>query len=60
VTGILNLKGCASLTSLPEDLMVSVGVFLSDDMCDQVRIDAERLASEGKIGKIVIEKIEEL
>jgi hypothetical protein len=45
----LNLIGCTSLTTLPGSLEVGQYLFLSHDLNNQVKEDAERLKKEGKI-----------
>jgi len=45
----IRLDGCTSLVSLPEDLYAGWHLFLSKDVNDQVKKDAERLKAEGKI-----------
>jgi len=49
VGGILNLSNCTGLASLPGDLMVKGRLILSNKLDDQVKRDAERLKTEGKI-----------
>ena len=50
VGGYLNLINCTGLTKLPEGLSVGRDLWLSEDSQEQVKKDAERLQSEGKIG----------
>jgi len=45
----LILEGCTSLASLPTDLKVGEHLYLSDNLHEQVKKDAERLEKEGKI-----------
>jgi hypothetical protein len=45
----LGLAGCTGLTSLPKDLSVFINLWLSEDLNEQVKKDAERLKHEGKI-----------
>jgi len=43
------LAHCTSLTSLPSDLKVGKHLFLTNDLHEQVKKDAERLKKEGRI-----------
>jgi hypothetical protein len=45
----LNLKNCIGMTKLPEGLMVGGNLYLSENLNEQVKKDAKRLKSEGKI-----------
>jgi len=54
VEGNLDLAGCTGLTKLPEGLSVSENSYLSVNLNEQVKKDAERLKKEGKIhGEII-------
>ena len=45
----LNLINCTSLTTLPDNLSVEEDLYLTDNLNEQVKKDAERLKKEGKI-----------
>jgi len=46
---VMYFADCTSLTSLPEDLEVGKDLYLSKNLQEQVKRDAERLKKEGKI-----------
>jgi len=56
VGGSLSLYDCKGLSSLPKDLTVGQNLFLSADVNEQVKLDAEKLKKEGKIKWSVIYK----
>ena len=49
VDGDLSLYGCTGFKKLPDDLSVDGDLYLSPDLNEQVKKDAERLKAEGKI-----------
>lgn len=52
--GCLNLVGCTGLTGLPEEFFAKLA-WLSDDLQEQVKKDAQRLRKEGKIMEIMVD-----